>query len=183
MGKNNKWEGAVFPMTHIVTIEKFPTRDDVFEYLEYMLPAKEDHNFHYGVHRETRNLEERQQAWREEKMLKPFPSNRLEYGATVFFSWRKYLFGYAEVEKVIPNNETYLDFPPNVEWNDEIYPYVVKFQPGSLYVAKNEISQEKWRPAINRQLAINRSSYMKLTDRDIMILKELFQGNLQEQYH
>lgn len=182
MGKNNKWEGAVFPMTVNPNIEKFPTRDDVFEYLEYMLPAKEDHDFHYGVHQETHNEDRLERAWKGEIMLNPFPSDRLGYGATVFFNWGNYLFGYAEVEKVIPNNGSYLDFPPNMEWDYKIYPYIVKFQPGSLYVAKNEIPQERWRPAINRPLS-SRYTYMELTSREIIILKELFQGNLQEQYH
>ena len=182
MGKNNKWEGAVFPMTVNPNIEKFPTRDDVFGYLEYILPAKEDHDFHYGVHRKVSNSNELEKAWKGEKMLKPFPSNRLEYGATIFFNWGNYLFGYAEVEKVIPNNGTYLDFPPNMKWKTKTYPYIVKFQHGSLYVAKNEIPQKIWRPAIDRPLS-KRYTYMELTDNDIAILKKLFKGNLQEQHH
>jgi hypothetical protein len=60
-------------------------------------------------------------------MLFPFPSNKLVSGSTVFFKWKDNLYAYGTVERVVSNNRSVLEFPLNGKWDNEVYPYFVKF--------------------------------------------------------
>jgi hypothetical protein len=174
MDENDKWDGVIFPMTDNPEKEPFQEEQTVEEFLKYTLQDPKDHKFYYGVHYESKDWNRVLQAWKGEIMLFPFPSNKLESGAIVFFRWHDNLYGYGKVEKVIANNRADLNFPLNGNWQCCIYPYIVKFYENSINVAKTAIPLDRWSKALNTDTIPLRNAYPKLTIEEIKSLMELF---------
>ena len=107
-------------------------------------------------------------------MLFPFPSNKLVSGSTVFFKWKDNLYAYGTVERVVSNNRSVLEFPLNGKWDNEVYPYFVKFLEGSIHVRGQGILAQLWCRAVSRVKPPRRDAYLKLSATQIESLLKLF---------
>lgn len=169
------WTGSIFPMTNRPEVEPFKTKEDVIRYLENELQDPDENNFYYGVHYETKNWSRVVRAWNGEIMLFPFPSNKISMGSTVFFRWigDDFLYGYGKVEEVIPNDRTNGKFPLDGSWKDKKYPYIVKFQAGSVRVNENGVPPSIWVKEIGLSRIPMKVSYKKLDDNQVTTLLKL----------
>lgn len=174
MDENDKWNGAIFPMTDDPKKEPFQDEKTVDEFLRHTLQNIEDHKFYYGVHNKVTDWNRVLRAWRGEIMLNPFPSDRLKIDAMVFFRWHNNLYGYGKIEKVIANNRADLNFPLDGTWQCCIYPYIVKFYDNSIQVAETPIPQEIWGKAIGRDMKPLGRAYLELSIEKIKSLMALF---------
>ena len=174
MARTENWSGAIFPMTANPEKEKFKTEQQVLNYLNNSLQDPKGHRFYYGVHYEAKDWDRVEKAWRGEIMLFPFPSNKLVSGSTVFFKWKDNLYAYGTVERVVSNNRSVLEFPLNGKWDNEVYPYFVKFLEGSIHVRGQGIDAHLWSRAVNRVKPPRRDAYLKLSATQIESLLRLF---------
>lgn len=174
MDENDRWYGAIFPMTADPEKEPFQEEDTVENFFKYILPDIKDHEFHYGVHYEAKDWNRVLRAWKGEIMLKPFPSNKLENGTIVFFRWHDNLYGYGKVEKIIANNRADLNFPLDGTWQCCIYPYIVKFYENSIQIPEKPILQNIWIKAINKNDIPSGRVYLKLSIKETKSLMKPF---------
>lgn len=174
MAITENWLGAIFPMTADPNKEEFKDEQEVVDFLSKTLQDPKDHGFHYGVHYEAKKWERVEKAWRGEIMLFPFPSNKLEKGSTVFFKWKDDLYAYGIAERVIPNNRNDLEFPLDGSWENQIYPYIVKFMDNSIHVRQKGITAKQWCIAMNRVKPPRRDAYLKLFSNQVESILRLF---------
>ena len=174
MARTENWSGAIFPMTADPNKEEFEDEQQVLNFLNNSLQDPQDHRFYYGVHYEAKDWERVEKAWRGEIMLFPFPSNKLVRGSTVFFKWKDDLYAYGIVEIVISNNRNDLEFPLDGSWDNQVYPYIVKFLDGSIHVRGQRIPAQLWCRTVNRVKPPRRDAYLKLSATQIESLLRLF---------
>lgn len=169
------WFGAIFPMTDNPDMENFLSNRDVIEYLRSELQDPKDHDHNYAVHYEERKPGRVKQAWNNEIMLFPFPSNKLGFESTVFFKWNgdESLYGYGLVEKVIPNNRSDQAFPLDGTWDYKIYPYIVKFLNSSIHINTSGVSSGVWCRVLGRGKTPRKDAYLKLSYEEVESLKKL----------